>query len=348
MICNVELLSTLVALMLKPDSPPTLVKAIVGTVGDAASFSSTLSQLAVDANVLEPLKKILQGSLTSGTTPPELKAAALITLSHLASHSEALADRVAATGVVQPSVYCLVDKLTPAIRRNSASLILQLVQKTPTLAQSVMASGGPALIKNYMVLEKGNAKGSLEGVLIVGYMASYSATLAKALVDAGAYSEVVGCIKNQDPVLGGSAAWAVEQATSHGHEDITMPLVERYRALSELIDTYSRSNSKAQMEKKVKLKSAIKATIRSCNAAGPLENFVDPYGSPEISKHVLARLVPLLEASPKARQQFVTCGALQRLQEAMSSLCVSGGKYGESINALFPIDVVEYYKQGLK
>jgi hypothetical protein len=347
-ICNQELLSTLVALMLKPDSTPSLVKAIVGLVGDASSFSSELSQLAVDANVLEPLNKIVQGGLTSGPTPPDLKAAALSTLSHLASHNEALADRVAATGVVQPSVHCLVDKLTPAIRRNAASLILQLVQKTPTLAQSVLSSGGPAMIKSYMMLEKGNAKGALDGVLIVGYMASYSATLAKALVDAGAYGEVVACVKNQDVVLGGSAAWALEQSTSHGHEDITMPLIERHRALQELIDTYSRSNSKALVEKKVKLKSAIKATIRSCTVAASLENFVDPYGSPEISKHVLARLVPLLEASPKARQSFVTCGALQRLQEAMSSLCATGEKHGQAINALFPVDVVNYYKQGLK
>lgn len=347
-ICNEELLSTLVALLLKADSPSSLVKSIVVAIGNASSLSTDLSSAAVNANVLDPLKKIIQGSLRPGPTPPDLKAAALQTLSHLASHNEALADRVAATGVIQPVVLCLTDKTTPAIRRNAASLILQLVQKTPSLANAVQNAGGPAMIKNYFFLEKGQVKGLLDGVSIVGSMASYSAVLAKSLVDAGAYGEVVNCIKSQDHVLGGMAAWAVEQATSHSHEDITMPLVERHRALQELIDVYSRTNNKALVEKKTKLKSAIKATIRNCSSAGSLENFVDPYGAPEISKHVLARLVPLLESSPKSRQQFVTCGALQRLQEAMASLCPSGEKFAQAINVLFPTEVVDYYRQGIK
>jgi hypothetical protein len=32
----------------------------------------------------------------------------------------------------------------------------------------------------------------------------------------------------------------------------------------------------------------------------------------------------------------------------MSSLCATGEKHGQAINALFPVDVVNYYKQGLK
>lgn len=345
-ICNDELLSTLVALMLSPDSSHSLTRAIVSAIGHAAALSGALSEAAVAQNVLEPLQRLVRGNLTAGPTPPDLKAGALNALGHLSSHHEGLANQVAATGVVQPSVQSMTDKLTPAIRRNAASLVLQLVEKTPALAQQVLSCGIPSCLKQYMQQEKGNAQGALVGIMIAGSMASYTSALAKALVDAGAYGEVVNCIKNQDPSVSGAAAWAVEQAASHG-EDLTMLLLDRHRALQELMDTYGRV-PKSQTERKAKLKSAIKAAVRNCNQTGALESFVDPYGPPELSKHVLARLFPLLEKNPKSRQQLVTSGALQRLQEAMAELDPVGAKHAEAINSLFPEDVVEYYQQGIK
>ena len=50
-----------------------------------------------------------------------------------------------------------------------------------------------------------------------------------------------------------------------------------------------------QADPRSKLKSAIKAAIRSCTATAPLEAFVAPTTPPELSKHLLARLVPLLQ-----------------------------------------------------
>ena len=51
----------------------------------------------------------------------------------------------------------------------------------------------------------------------------------------------------------------------------------------------------SQADPRSKLKSAIKAAIRSCTATAPLEAFVSPTTPPELSKHLLARLVPLLQ-----------------------------------------------------
>lgn len=56
--------------------------------------------------------------------------------------------------------------------------------------------------------------------------------------------------------------------------------------------------------------------------------------------------MPLLQDAPKARQQFVTSGALARLQVAIPTLCPRGQQQAEAINALFPTEVVTYYEQG--
>ena len=65
-----------------------------------------------------------------------------------------------------------------------------------------------------------------------------------------------------------------------------------------------------------------------------------------VPQHLLRRLLPLLEPSPKARQQFVTSGALMRLQRVIKTLGDKGREYAESINKLFPRDVVEYFTAG--
>lgn len=101
-----------------------------------------------------------------------------------------------------------------------------------------------------------------------------------------------------------------------------------------------------QTDLRSKTKTAIKAVIRSCNLTAPLEVLVAPTTPPEIARHLLGRLVPLLQDAPKARQQFVTSGALARLQVAIPTLCPRGQQQAEAINALFPTEVVTYYEQG--
>ena len=44
-----------------------------------------------------------------------------------------------------------------------------------------------------------------------GFMSSYGAAIAKALVDAGAGSEVVEAVRDADASISGTAAWAIEQ-----------------------------------------------------------------------------------------------------------------------------------------
>jgi hypothetical protein len=67
-----------------------------------------------------------------------------------------------------------------------------------------------------------------------------------------------------------------------------------------------------------------------------------------VLKHVLRRLEPLLRQDAKSRQAFVTSGALMRLQggDVEGALCHKALRHMAAINALFPADVVAYYRQG--
>lgn len=279
-------------------------------LGNIAAVSSGLASAVVARQALDPLTRLVRG----GNTPPDLKAAALHSLAHVCSHTEELANKVADTDVVPAVVQALADKMTPSIRRNAAALLLQMVQKTPELAAAVCAAGAPGCLRAYLVLEKNNAPGALVGVMMAGSMASYNATIAKALVDAGS-DVLVDCIGHPDVGISGTGAWAVEQAASHGHE-VAMVLVTQ-GCMRELMNTYSRTNVYIKPELKAKLKSATKAVIRSCNLTGPLEGFVSPGTPPELAKHLLARLVTLLQDSPKVRARGCGC-----VRSRPASLCL--------------------------
>lgn len=146
-----------------------------------------------------------------------------------------------------------------------------------------------------------------------------------------------------------AAAWALEQMSQHGDET-TMPLIGQ-GALAAVLERYKATAGAAGLDSAdsalfVRCKATIKSLIRYCNSTTPLEPLVVKGTPPAVLKHVLRRAEPLLARDAKSRQQFVTTGGLMRLQELESQLCAKGQGYLNAINALFPVDVVTYYRQG--
>ena len=176
-------------------------------------------------------------------------------------------------------------------------------------------------------------------------MSSYKDSIAKAIIDGDASQEVIGCLRTPSLQLTSSAAWALEQLSAHGVET-TGPLVQQ-GALQQLVDVVSSIPDivECQPELYLQLKSAIKSLVRGCDKADALQSFVAQSTPPQLLKHLLRRLEPLLRDSPKARQAFVTSGALMRMQGVEGGLCDRGRGCLESINALFPEDVVLYYRE---
>lgn len=63
------------------------------------------------AQALPPLSQLVRGP----STPPDLRAAALNCLAHMASHTEELAGKVAGEGLVGPAVGHLADRMVPQV-----------------------------------------------------------------------------------------------------------------------------------------------------------------------------------------------------------------------------------------
>lgn len=371
LIADDSVLSILVALLNAQDSPHSLCKAVVHTLATSAAYGADLAAAVIAAGALPPIALLVRG----GSTPPDLRAAALNCLAHVASHSEALAAEVAATGLVGPTVAHMADKMVPQVRRAAAALLLQLARKTPALGVQVCGGGCPAALAKFLQLEK-EGDGCATGLALAGALASYSPTTAKSVVDAGVGVEVVAALKRAESgaaagtsgttAAGGAygrssgmtaraaeglstgmgtrpgAAWAMEQIAQHG-EEATMPLVAG-GGLMAAVEAYMGSPEGSDLH--LTAKAAVKAMVRSCATTGPLEPLIASSSPPPVLKHVLRRLEPLLGKDAKSRQAFVTSGALMRLQGLEGMLCHKGLRHTAAINALFPADVVVYYRQG--
>ncbi|KAG2439241.1 hypothetical protein HXX76_004602 [Chlamydomonas incerta] len=272
LIADEALLNTLVAMLSAADSPHSLCKAVVHTLATTARYSSEMAAAVIKANALPPVSLLVRG----GSTPPDLRAAALNCLAHIASHNEELASQVSSTGLVGPTVGHLADRMVPKVRRAAAALLLQLGRKTPPLAAEVCSGGCPAALAKYLAMEKDGGEGCSTGVTLGGTLASYSPVTAKAVVDAGVGTEVVAALRRggaggAEGALGATgksgggtkllsmkstagrsgggagagvsnmpvaaaAAWALEQMSQHGDET-TMPLIAQ-GALTAVLDGY--------------------------------------------------------------------------------------------------------------
>ncbi|KXZ52706.1 hypothetical protein GPECTOR_8g101 [Gonium pectorale] len=408
LLADESLLALLVALLSDTASPHSLCRAVVHTLATVARYGPDMAAAVIKANALPPVSLLVRG----GSTPPDLRAAALNCLAHLASHNEALAAQVAGPGLVEPTVGHLADRMVPTVRRAAAALLLQLGRKTPQLAAEVCGGGCPAALAKYLQMEK-EGEGCATGVTLAGTLASYSATTAKAVVDAGVGVELVAALRRGDASTSGSgggggagattggatkgatargggsakaggatqgatlrstsngagsmggvpgaagplvsipaaSAWGLEQMSQHG-EETAMPLIGQ-SALTAVLDGYMASAEAAAAAPDgpdasifLRCKAALKALVRNCASTSPLEPLVSDGTPTPVLKHVLRRAEPLLGRDAKARQQWVTSGALMRLQELEGRLCVKGRAYLLAINELFPADVVAYYRQG--
>ncbi|GIL46886.1 hypothetical protein Vafri_3746 [Volvox africanus] len=395
LIADEALMSLLVALLKAQDSPHSLCKAVVHTLATTAHYGPDMAAAVIKAEALPPVTILVRG----GNTTPDLRAAAINCLAHIATHNEDLAAQVASPGLVESVVAHLADKMVPTVRRAAAALLLQLGRKTPALAAQVCAGGCPTALNKFLQMEK-DGDGCCTGVTLGGTLASYSPITAKAVVDAAVGAEVVQALRRGDSAgnggtaaaaaattKGGStlkstarnttmtkgvgsagdiigsaapdvsisipaaAAWALEQMALHG-EETTMPLIGQ-GALSAVLEGYKASAASATSAPAgpeaavfMRCKAALKALIRHCNTTAPLEPLVTESTPPAVLKHVLRRTEPLLARDAKSRQQFVTSGGLMRMQELEGRLCTKGQQYLKAINALFPADVVTYYRQG--
>ena len=64
--------------------------------------------------------------------------------------------------------------------KNTATLIREIAKHTPELCQLIMNAGGVAAVVDYIGETRGNVR--LPGIMMLGYVAAHSETLAMAVI----------------------------------------------------------------------------------------------------------------------------------------------------------------------
>jgi hypothetical protein len=110
--------------------------------------------------------------------------------------------------------------------------------------------------------------------------------------------------------------------------------------------------SKCQQQQ-AKVKAAVKRLIRTTTNAGALLGLLQAATPLHLQRHVLQRLLPLLQDQPSARLECLTSGVLQQLpglvQQAGSGTKLHS-RLQEAVGqvlALYPGDVQDYYSLGV-
>lgn len=95
-------------------------------------------------------------------------------------------------------------------------------------------------------------------------------------------------------------------------------------------------------------KGALKEVARHCTETAPLLPLVRADTAPDLLSHVLQQALRIMQSSVASRRDFVTTGALAALQQLEPRLDGKGVACAAAINALFPQDVVSYYRHGVQ
>jgi hypothetical protein len=192
--------------------------------------------------------------------------------------------------------------------------------------------------------------------MTLGYISAFSETLALAVIMAKGVKPIIQAVSsNPSPQIKAAAAWVLGQIGRHTPEHARA--VSEHGGLSSLVkiykDTTGGVNPDEEADIKAKAKRALKGIIEKTITFEALEPMLNTGTPLAVLKGVVVQFSKILPNDVQMRRQFVTSGALQRLQE----ISVMSKKDPESasaqlddliniINKCFPDEVIKYYSPG--
>lgn len=272
----------------------------------------------------------------------KLKRQVCSCLSQIAKHSVELAELVVEAEIF-PAVLERLKDTDTIVKKNAATLVREIAKHTPELSALIVNAGGVAAVVDYVIQSKADtapeSKGmGLPGIMTLGYIASFSETMAKAVIDARGIAPLLECLKsdNEDHVRSASA-WTLGQIGRHSPEHAEA--VANENTLIKLLEAFDSAESSEDL--KTKAKRALKGIIEKCTSLPALEPLIE--ANPAIQQYVIHQFAKILPNNPAARKDFVTKGCLQKIQLIQAE---SGSKlkdYILTINNCYPEEIVLYY-----
>lgn len=182
----------------------------------------------------------------------------------------------------------------------------------------------------------------LPAVAALGFIAGVSPDLSTKVIKAGAVPVIHDAlVGDRNQACKAAAAWALGQIGQHSTEHVVVMGEENvYRNLVSLMQTESSTD-----DLKLKCKKALKAMLAQVADIKALEPLLGD-APPKVQKYVLRQLCETLPSNAQQQKAFVSSGSLAYVQKLNQT---AGGKLQEQIetlNSIYPPDVVEYYTPG--
>ncbi|CAE7751402.1 Spag6 [Symbiodinium pilosum] len=243
-----------------------------------------------------------------------------------------LAEVVVESEIFPTILHCLKD-VDESVRKNAATCIRELSRHTPDLAKLIVNAGGIAAMVEFVNDARGNCR--LPGIMTLGYVAAFSETLALAVVvSKGVRPLKDALISEPEDHVKAAAAWSLGQIGRHS-PDHARALAEA-DVLRRMLAVYLHQDSSEDLQIKTK-----KSIIQKCTHLPALEPLID--SPPNILKYVIQQFAKVLPNDIDARRAFVQSGSLQKVQEVGAEAGSKLQDFIDSINMLYPPEIVQYY-----
>ncbi|TGZ65864.1 hypothetical protein CRM22_005647 [Opisthorchis felineus] len=310
-----------------------LKRMALAALSDIAKHSAELAQTIADTGAIAHIAQLL---LQPDTL---LKRQVLAVLSNIAKHSVDLAELVVEAEIF-PTILISLKDADEIVRKNCSTLIKDIVKHTSELSQLVTNAGGAASIVEFLSNNTGYV--ILPGVMALGYIAAHSESLAMAIIMCGSVPQLKCTLwreTNED--VKAACAWALGQIGRHTPEHAKA--VAKSDVLPILLECFIEPG--AQEELKSKAKKALKQIIQKCVDLDAIEPLL-ARAPGSILKYAVVQFGKILPHDPNARRNFVSSGALKKIQELKPDDKEALAEYITAINNCFPEEVVRYYSPG--
>lgn len=183
---------------------------------------------------------------------------------------------------------------------------------------------------------------ALPGIITLGYISAFDETLAMGVISAKGIPPLKEALhKDNNESIKAAAAWSLGQMGGHtpdhsramAENDIPRLLLELYR------------DHRSSEDLKKKSKKALKSILQMCSHLSALEPLIGDCPA-EILHYVLHQFAKTLPNDPAAKKSFIQSGGLKKIQEIKADPGNKLKQYVDEINALYPLEIVQYYSPG--
>ncbi|OON19756.1 Armadillo/beta-catenin-like repeat protein, partial [Opisthorchis viverrini] len=327
-----------------------LKRMALAALSDIAKHSAELAQTIADTGAIAHIAQLLlqpdtllkvgyfdEFSLINFCSYSQRQVLAV--LSNIAKHSVDLAELVVEAEIF-PTILVSLKDADEIVRKNCSTLIKDIVKHTSELSQLVTNAGGAASIVEFLSNNSGYV--ILPGVMALGYIAAHSESLAMAIIMCGSVPQLKCTLwreTNED--VKAACAWALGQIGRHTPEHAKA--VAKSDVLPIILECFIEPG--APEELKSKSKKALKQIIQKCVDLDAIEPLLTRAPG-SILKYAVAQFAKVLPHDPNARRNFVSSGALKKIQELKPDDKETLAEYITAINNCFPEEVVRYYSPG--